>query len=179
MLQRNRQHWPLPTYLVPSLRLFSIVYWVPPTPTPSPPRVQPFYCHPRLPPPALLAFWYTTLTRFIKSVVTGQGPVTLELRASEQPFATLRIPFQRPTYLPLDAPTSPSLAPLSSPHPQEAPQTSPSVADAPPRLSCYEYREQYPPFVRTIASYALPEAVLASVSAYERGGARRASVSAI
>ena len=53
-------------------------------------------------------------------------------RPSVHYFATLRTSFQRPTYPPSGAPSSPSLAPLRSPYPQKAPQTSPSVVDAPP-----------------------------------------------
>ena len=68
------------------------------------------------------------------ALTTRLPPLLVETicQPSEQPFATLRISFQRPTYPPSDEPASPSLAPLSSPYPQQAPQTSPSVANAPP-----------------------------------------------
>ena len=70
----------------------------------------------------------------ISARTTRLPPLLVETicRPSEQPFATLRISSQRQTYAPSDVPTSPSLAPSSSPYPQQAPRTSPSEADAPP-----------------------------------------------
>ena len=101
--------------------------------------------------------------------MSNSGPVETVhtiCRPSEQPFATLRTPFQRPTYPHSGVPTSPSLTLGSSSYPQQAPQTS-SSGKALLCHTCYESRKQYPPIAH-YRLYNLGSCLFASASAYDK-----------
>ena len=108
------------------------------------------------------------------------GSLLYSSKPSASLLSSLSPPFEfhseRPTYPPSDDPFSPFLAPLSSPYPQQAPQTSSSVADAPPL-----YVLQIPQTIYSVCALSPLCSRKLSWQARRRtiGYGRRASVSAI